>query len=174
MGTVDINSIVERTLALLRSSKEYETEFSHQGSQHPLWVHADAEQLQQVLINLVRNGAEAMDGRGNVHISTRQRRGKGVRLVEIDVSDAGPGIPRQARRNLFVPFFTTKANGTGLGLAVTDRIVQSMGGRIEVTSPDEGGATFTVILPAAEEPAMGVDRTEPSLPAPEATLRVSG
>lgn len=120
-------------------------------------VNGDAEQMQQVLINLVLNAAEAMDRKGKIEISTRaaQQRheaallGQGgeARFVEIRVRDYGPGIAKAVRDNLFIPFFTTKDRGTGLGLALCQRIVQHHGGAVEVQSVEGRGATFVVRLP---------------------------
>jgi signal transduction histidine kinase len=155
IGTIDVNAIVERTTSLLRSSSEFQTRFECELESAPLWVRADPEQIQQVLMNLLRNAAQAMDGSGVAQIVTRHRSGSSAHFIEISVVDCGPGIPDQLRRSLFVPFFTTKPTGTGLGLAITERIVLAMGGRIEVGAPSDRGATFTVVLPAAEEPVRG-------------------
>ena len=107
-------------------------------------VRVDRDQLLQVLHNLVRNGLEAIGGRGTVRVSAR-REGDGVAIA---VSDDGPGIHREDLSRVFEPYFTTKEAGTGLGLAVAQRIVEEHGGRIEVTSSPGHGATFTVRLPA--------------------------
>lgn len=122
-------------------------------------VEGDAEQLRQVLINLIRNAVQAMEGKGEVLIhvaplaAARARRSHvpSKRWLEISVRDAGPGIAPEARQNLFVPFFTTKQRGSGLGLAISQRIVEEMSGRIEVTSQPGLGTTFSVLLPAAGE-----------------------
>jgi anti-sigma regulatory factor (Ser/Thr protein kinase) len=121
-------------------------------------VSGDAEQLQQVLINLILNAAEAMHRRGEIFISTSKSGEKldpalfGLEgahgFVEIRVRDTGPGIAPQNRENLFIPFFTTKDHGTGLGLALCQRIVQHHGGHIEVRSVVGQGATFILRLPA--------------------------
>jgi signal transduction histidine kinase len=116
-------------------------------------VRGDPEQLHQALINLLRNAAQAMDGLGVVAVAARKRSDGLLHLVEISITDHGPGLSDQARRSLFVPFFTTKSGGTGLGLAISQRILAAMGGRIEVSSVVGAGATFTVVLPAADEPA---------------------
>jgi signal transduction histidine kinase len=141
-------------------------------------VRADAEQLRQVLINLIRNAVQAMGGHGTVEVLTRQRSerapaaigrdavGSHTDWVEIAVRDQGPGIAPQVQKNLFVPFFTTKDRGTGLGLAISQRVVEEMGGRIEVVSRPGAGSTFSLVLPAVTEahvnqrPGPGLARDE--------------
>lgn len=108
-------------------------------------VLADAELLKQVFLNLVKNAIEAMENGGKLTICT------GVveedNLVQIDVQDTGPGIPSYAMDRIFDAFFTTKENGTGLGLPICQRIVNDLGGVIRVSSKGYG-TTFTVLLPA--------------------------
>ena len=117
----------------------------------------DAEQLRQVLINLVRNATQAMNGQGTIVISTSMRPSSRAfgreddTYLEINVRDNGPGIGPKELPNLFVPFFTTKEQGTGLGLAISQRIIQTAGGRVEVHSQAGQGTTFTVVLPVAKE-----------------------
>ena len=151
-GLIDVNAVVDQTLRLLASDREggcdYATVF---GDALPS-VRANAEQLRQVLLNLIRNAGQAMGGRGTITITTRTRRADAAEpSVEIAVSDRGPGISPEVRANLFVPFFTTRARGTGLGLAISERIVQEMGGRIEVLTAVGAGSTFSVQLPPAVE-----------------------
>lgn len=152
LDTIDLNAIVERTLSSCRSSSEFDTRFESRLESPAMWVRADAERLHQVLINLLRNAAEAMSGGGVVLVETRSRGERSARFVEVSVGDRGPGISEQVRQHLFVPFFTTKTAGTGLGLAISERIAQAMGGRIEVDSQPGEGATFTLVFPAADEP----------------------
>jgi two-component system, NtrC family, sensor histidine kinase HydH len=151
-GLVSVNAVVDQTLRLLSSDREggcsYTTEFDGDVPR----VRADAEQLRQVLLNLIRNAGEAMGGRGTITITTRTRRAEtSDRRVEIAITDHGPGITPEVRANLFVPFFTTRAQGTGLGLAISERIVQEMGGRIEVLTTVGAGSTFSVQLPPATD-----------------------
>jgi len=151
-GLVDVNAVVDQTLRLLASDREgacdYATEFGHDLPS----VRANAEQLRQVLLNLIRNAGQAMGGRGTITITTRTRGPEASGpSVEIAVSDRGPGITPEVRANLFVPFFTTRAQGTGLGLAISERIIQEMGGRIEVLTAVGTGSTFSVQLPSAAE-----------------------
>jgi signal transduction histidine kinase len=117
-------------------------------------IRVDAEQLRQVLMNLVRNATQAMNGRGKVVVGTRARAAPSANWVELRVSDSGPGISQKVLKNLFVPFYTTKNQGTGLGLAISQRLVQSAGGTIEVNTHEGAGTTFTVVLPASEDPLV--------------------
>lgn len=148
-GLIDVNAVVDQTLRLLSSDRDGSCEYETQLEQGLPSVRADAEQLRQVLINLIRNAAQAMGGRGTVTITTRSRAESADRSVEIAVTDRGPGITPEVRPHLFVPFFTTRAQGTGLGLAISERIVQEMGGRIEVLTALGSGSTFSVQLPPA-------------------------
>ncbi|HUR36825.1 MAG TPA: ATP-binding protein [Terriglobales bacterium] len=118
-------------------------------------VTADPTALRQAFSNLLRNSAEAVtDGHPalvRVAIAAlKQPTGDALRLT---ITDNGPGIPAELLPRIFVPFFTTKASGTGLGLALVHRIVTEQGGTIQVeTSPS--GATFTLTLPRAKNPAI--------------------
>lgn len=151
-GLVNVNSVIDQTLRLLASDRDGGCSYSTELDREVPRVRADAEQLRQVLLNLIRNAAEAMGGRGTITITTRTRRGEAAdRSVEIAITDHGPGITPEVRENLFVPFFTTRAQGTGLGLAISERIVQEMGGRIEVLTTVGTGSTFSVQLPPATE-----------------------
>jgi two-component system sensor histidine kinase DctS len=110
--------------------------------------------LLQVFLNLLRNGAEAMaDTGGELTVRTRFERVSpqvgGQAAAVLEVADRGPGIAPEAERQLFNPFFTTKASGTGLGLPISLRIVEEHGGTIEVQSRSGGGTTFRVLLPLA-------------------------
>jgi two-component system, NtrC family, sensor histidine kinase HydH len=104
----------------------------------------DANQIKQVLINLVKNALEAMDGEGKIMIATCLREG----CLSLSVTDNGKGIQPEIMREIFNPFFTTKKTGTGLGLAVINKIIEDHHGTITVESTKGQGTTFTVILPA--------------------------
>jgi signal transduction histidine kinase len=154
-GLINVNAVVDQTLRLLASDRDGGCEYSTQFENDLPSVRADAEQLRQVLLNLIRNAGQAMGGRGTIIVTTRIRRAKSSdRSVEIAVTDQGPGITPEVRAHLFVPFFTTRAQGTGLGLAISERIVQEMGGRIEVLTAVGVGSTFSVQLPPALDPAL--------------------
>ncbi len=155
-GETDVNSVVRRTLQVLSSDRDEDCSFETDLVADLPMVRADAEQLRQVLINLMRNAVQAMNGSGRVLVSTRARSARTAlpEWVEVSVRDDGPGIAPQVLKSLFVPFFTTKDRGTGLGLAISQRVVEEMGGRIEVASQPGAGSTFTVVLPAVSEPVV--------------------
>jgi signal transduction histidine kinase len=166
-GVVDLNAAVTRTIQVLRSNRDQETRFLMTLSDDLPRVRADAEQLRQVLMNLVRNAVEAMGGAGMVTVTTRARTGRpDPDFVEIAVQDTGPGIPPHVLRSLFVPFFTTKHRGTGLGLAISQRMVQEMGGRIEVATQEGLGSIFVVVLPVVT--LVAAPRVPASAPPPTA------
>jgi signal transduction histidine kinase len=105
--------------------------------------------MEQVVFNLVRNAIEATgdkDGTGRVAIRLQQKKDQTV----LEVADNGPGIAEELRPRLFTPFTTTRVDGTGLGLALSQRLVERAGG--DITLIDGGpGATFRVVLPRSRE-----------------------
>ncbi len=123
-------------------------------------VRADANQLHQVFLNLGLNAVEAMPQGGKLVVRTGLRRvtrkGVPVYSVEVRFRDSGGGIQPQDLSKLFIPFHTTKQKGTGLGLPISQRIIENHGGQIEVRSQPGKGSTFTVVLPV-EADAQVVD-----------------
>ncbi|MEM7307375.1 MAG: sensor histidine kinase [Planctomycetota bacterium] len=113
-------------------------------------VHADPGKLRRVLGNLVSNALQAMPEGGALRVEVSPISGERVRVL---VQDTGVGIPEEARAHLFEPYFTTRSEGTGLGLAIARRVIEEMGGSIELRSPgaggvqDEAGTVAEVILP---------------------------
>jgi signal transduction histidine kinase len=114
-------------------------------------IHADANQLKQVLINLVRNAAESIIDAGTVTLRVRQGpaaiQNKRQPCVFIEVEDTGPGIPPELQQRLFDPFFTTKETGTGLGLSIAARIIERHGGVLKFQTRLQQGTIFRVLLP---------------------------
>lgn len=114
---------------------------------HPVFVHGDRIQLQQVLLNLVVNACEAMDAPGSKRVLQIKTAPAPDRLVQIIVTDGGCGIPESAFPTLFDPFFTTKPQGLGLGLSISRSIISSHNGELLARNNSDGGATFRVVLP---------------------------
>ena len=166
---LDINAAVRRSVQILQSQYGDGVEIDLELSEGIPPAKIDAEQFRQVLINLIQNAVQAMNGRGKVTINTLFRKSSrvswsqkavsertprdGDEVIEVSVRDTGPGISQKVMKTLFIPFVTTKEQGTGLGLAISQSIVQSAGGSIEVQSQPGTGTRFTIVLPAATDPA---------------------
>jgi two-component system, LuxR family, sensor kinase FixL len=140
--SVDVSRLVAATADLLRQDPAVRDVAVHiEGSSAPTM--ADARLLQIVFHNLLVNGAQAMKGRGDIRVSLRDDDG----MCHIEFADGGPGIPPEVLEQIFTPFFTTKARGSGLGLATSRRLIEAHQGTITVECPDAGGTAVTVRLP---------------------------
>jgi two-component system NtrC family sensor kinase len=108
-------------------------------------IETDANQLRQVLLNIINNAIDAINPPGKITISTSYNDDQ----IIIAVTDTGKGISKEMMEKIFLPFFTTKevGKGTGLGLSVSYGIIKNLGGKIEVESVVGKGTTFTIILP---------------------------
>jgi signal transduction histidine kinase len=120
-------------------------------------VHADAQQLKQVLINLIQNSAENIGRNGTVTLRVRHEstelNGRTKSAIILVVEDTGKGIPPEVQTRLFDPFFTTKEGGTGLGLAISARIVEKHGGLLRYQTKLNEGTTFEVVVPEVQHDA---------------------
>lgn len=115
-------------------------------------VDGDRTQLQQVFVNLALNAAQAMSQAGVADRSVVIRASlDGAATVKVTVEDRGPGLPTEGMDRVFESFFTTKAGGMGMGLAICRSILEHHGGRIEAANRPQGGAVFTILLPASED-----------------------
>jgi two-component system, NtrC family, sensor kinase len=140
----NLNTTVEHAVMLARQqvlSKPIKIELQ-QAPDLPEVEH-DSDQIHQVLLNILLNAVQAMDGAGDVRVEI----GSLDEYASVAISDSGKGIPPQNLAHIFRPFYTTKGNGTGLGLSLARRIVEEHHGRIEVASVVGKGTKFTVLLP---------------------------
>jgi signal transduction histidine kinase len=147
--SVDLNEVVRNVLLLVTAdfARQHIRVVSRlQEPLPPVLAHANA--LEQVLLNLVTNAAEAMTEPGDITVTTAAADGR----VQVVVADTGRGIAADDLDHIFDPFFTTKASGTGLGLSVSFGIVEDHGGTIEVDSTVGKGTVFVVSLPVREGP----------------------
>jgi two-component system sensor histidine kinase PilS (NtrC family) len=124
-------------------------------AQKELAVEGDAEQLKQVVWNLVRNAVQATPRGGAVRVDAFEQIRHGNRYVAVTIADTGEGIEPQNLARIFNPFFTTKEGGTGLGLSISQRIIHQHKGFIEARSTLGKGSTFSIFLPALEAGAEG-------------------
>jgi two-component system, NtrC family, sensor histidine kinase HydH len=123
-------------------------------------VSGDDALLRQAILNLARNAAEAADDNpagGRVIIRGEIDKSGPLQGQRISITDNGPGIPAESLTKIFMPFYTTKANGTGLGLAVVQKIIVQHGGSVEARNQPLGGAEFIVWLPFVRESVRAID-----------------
>jgi signal transduction histidine kinase len=118
----------------------------------PLMARVDRIQVEQVILNLVRNAIEAMSEREGIHTLTLTARNAAPFAV-VEIADTGPGIPAEIAERLFMPFTTGKRDGMGLGLVISRSIAESSGGSLDLKTADADGATFVLSLPLAEMPS---------------------
>jgi len=142
-----LNDVVQKTLGLLRPELEnrglnLRTYLARQMPLAPI----DPEQIQQVLVNLIKNALQAMTKGGTLTLQT----GEGADGVWVSVADTGGGIPQEQINSIFEPFYTTKGKGSGLGLMIVQRIIRAHGGRMEIESRIGQGTTFRIWLPVRE------------------------
>lgn len=148
---VDMNSLIKQTQ--LFSSQHPEAKninwIEELTRDLPL-VWGDQKQLQQVLLNLMINGVQAMRDGGVLTVQSERFDRDGRDWVKISIRDTGPGIPEEQMANIFTPFYTSKTEGTGLGLPICRQLMDTNGGKLSVTSKVGQGACFTLELPAAK------------------------
>ena len=145
----DLRRIVSGVLML--ASAELETHnvsvYSHMPDR-PIITKVDADLIKQAILNVVLNGAQAMGQGGDLNVTMREE----GRMAVIEISDSGSGIPDDIREKIFDLYFTTRKDGSGIGLAMTYRIVQLHNGSIDVQSEQSIGSTFTLKLPLLASP----------------------
>jgi len=147
---VDINQLLGETVTFLENEAHFrEIRIQTAYDSHLPRITTDQAQLQQVFLNIIDNAIDAIGKSGSIFIMTNYNSGTPGEVV-IEISDTGPGIPKDIIGRIFDPFFTTKAanEGTGLGLSISYSIIEKLGGRIAVTSREGKGTTFTIRLPA--------------------------
>jgi len=153
---IDINETIREVIALARSEVQrggiaLETRLSDDGQHVPV-ISADRIQLQQVILNLVMNAMEAMSGAGDGPRELLIGSGTDeTQCVLVTVRDSGPGLDPTVLERLFDPFYTTKPQGMGMGLAISRSIIEAHGGKLWATANHDGGATFQFTLPIGGE-----------------------
>lgn len=159
LAKTEVGGMVEEVYALLNPqlrSSAIELRLEGREAYHTL-VYADAQQLKQVMINLVRNSAESIGRNGTITLRVRREtaelEGRTRPAAILAVEDTGSGIPPEVEARLFDPFFTTKEEGTGLGLPISARILEKHGGLLRYETELNHGTVFEVVLPAVDDDA---------------------
>ena len=116
---------------------------------HPLMANVDADLLKQAVLNVIQNGAQAMPNGGSLQVVLEEDPAPGANIAVLRIADQGPGIPEEIRGKIFDLYFTTKSGGSGIGLAMTYRILQFHNGSIEVQSEPGRGTEFQLRIPLA-------------------------
>lgn len=154
---VDLRSVIEEAWTLVRLDREVRDVEMRDETPSGAVIKGDPDRLVQVFVNILRNAADAMNGRGVISVSAEHAERDGRDWVSITLRDDGPGIHPDVLPRLFEPFSSTRldARGTGLGLAVAEGIVREHGGVILARNAPERGAVFEVMLPVEGEAATG-------------------
>ena len=145
---VNINTVVDESVAFLENEARYrnidiQVDYA---AELPL-ITSDSSQLQQVFLNILNNAIDAIGKDGEISIKSKYITKNNA--IAVEITDNGPGIPKEALNKIFDPFFTTKevGKGTGLGLSISYSIVEKLGGRMMVASEEGKGTTFTIYFP---------------------------
>lgn len=148
----DVNALIEKMeFLIITEARKKNITISKNCSPHLPLVMVDAEQIKQVLLNILLNAVQAIPGQGQIWIETRVvqaiREETSERFVQIEVRDTGVGIPKENLDRVFDPFFSTRPDGSGLGLAISYQIIHEHGGFIDLESEEGKGTSFRVHLP---------------------------
>src|SRR5438876_328639 len=137
--------LVDLLMDLGKSAVPSDVDVSVRANGEPCKLRGHYDPLRRAFANLLRNASEAMGGRGSIEIAV-SRDGNGLAVT---IADHGAGIPDDLRQRVFEPYFTTKQDGTGLGLALVRQTIEAHKGSITVAETPGGGATFSIVLSAA-------------------------
>ena len=148
LKSLDLNDVVRETVEFLSSlAVGRKVELVSVITPDALPILGDRIQLQQVILNLVVNGIDAMKDTPSENRIISIRTSRVEKFAELSVSDRGPGIPEDKLKEVFEPFFTSKAEGMGMGLSIARTIIEAHNGQISAKNRDHGGASFRIKLP---------------------------
>jgi PAS domain S-box-containing protein len=176
LGPVDVSRVVTEMLELLKVLIAKRATLITDISRDLPAIYANAAQIRQIVLNLVTNACEAINGQnGTIRVSTRRLKLREGDFVELEVFDSGCGMSPETQARVFDPFFTTKSGGHGLGLAVVHGIVRGFQGQIQLSSKSGQGTSIKVLLPCSDAGARasslsGSTAAEPAAPHQELTV----
>ncbi len=158
---VNVNAVLEQSLETLCAQMRAQCVTVRNGMTAQLpFILADELQIEQAILNILKNAVEAMPDGGVLQVSTAAAGGGGV---NISIQDSGHGIAEEDRERIFQSFFTTKIKGTGLGLAIVQRVVKNHGGDVHIEPPEEGGTRVLMQLPRQVKSNRALPRLEPAV-----------
>lgn len=143
----DINDLIKHVVRRHKEWNEDDITWKEKYDSTLPLIELDRHQFQQVITNLIMNSLDALGESGNITINTHKEERFGVKVVRISLGDTGIGIPEQEMKKIFQPFFSLKEKGTGMGLAICQRIIDNHGGELLVDSKEGEGTTFSILLP---------------------------
>jgi signal transduction histidine kinase len=145
----NINEIIDKMITLITTeTKKKNLRITKQFGENLPLIQVDKDQIKQVFLNILLNAVQATPENGEILIASRSfAKNPEETLLQIEIRDTGPGIPPQELEHIFTPFYTTKTQGSGLGLSISHQIVEEHHGYIEVQSQIGSGTAFTVNLP---------------------------
>jgi two-component system sensor histidine kinase PilS (NtrC family) len=140
----DLSGLIEETVSVFLQGDDF-GQLEVETKLTPVKASIDPDRIRQVLWNLLVNAGQALGGKGKIEVGLRIDRVTGQdRVVVLEVCDNGPGVPEDLREQIFEPFYTTREQGSGLGLATVSQIVEAMDGLIALDCPSRGGSCFTI------------------------------
>ncbi|HEX2732523.1 MAG TPA: ATP-binding protein [Polyangiaceae bacterium] len=166
LSVVEPNQLVESTLTLMQRLVGDQVQLETELAQGLPLIRVDALEIERALVNLVVNARDVSAPGSTVKLETRASRSADGEWVEITVSDAGPGIKDADLPHIFEPFYTTRAGGTGLGLATVLGTAEQHGGTVRVSTESRVGSRFTIVLPAAKPETQREPASSPSASRP--------
>lgn len=152
LDTVSVKTVIQNAVDIVRPQARRNGLEIEIADMRECQVRADAIQLEQVLINLLSNALNAVEGMDSASVRVSGEHQDDSILIHVD--DSGEGIAKENMGAIFDPFFTTRKSGLGLGLSISRRIMENMNGDLSATNRSQGGARFTITLPSAEQPAI--------------------
>jgi len=153
--TLEVGALLRKTMNLAAMAKNPHILQELTVPDEPLYVSGNEQLLTQAILNLCINACQAMGNEGVLTVTAAADTRSGREYAEIRVCDTGPGIPEENMDSIFVPFYTTKGNqGTGVGLAICQKILETHKGTVQAANRPEGGAVLTVRIPTCDPPEM--------------------
>jgi two-component system, sporulation sensor kinase B len=144
LSSINISNEVKKTIELMTSYSNIQNITIETSIQEDLFIKGNKNEIKQVLVNIIKNGIEAMEVGGTLDVNTYEKNGE----ITIEIIDSGKGMTEKQIKKLGTPFYTTKEKGTGVGLTISFQLIHAMKGKIRIDSEQGKGTTFTLLFPS--------------------------